>query len=448
MSLSANPDVVIAGGGMAGVSVAAALQEFGYRILVVEPGLDGEKRLAGELVHPPGITALEELGLLSFLEGSGAVPVGGFAIFPGSSAAVSSSEIQSYQLSYAEVPGLKNQGLALEHSLLRQRLFHALESLPHVTHYCGRISAVNLDDSASVGVTISSKQGSIQLRTGLLVAADGGSSSTARMAGIRQQRARISTLVGYLIRDVELPHPGFAHVFLGGPGIVLAYAIGPDQVRLVFDVPDDPEGARALESNEHYLDGLPATLRRAVRPQMKEQSALASASFVIVPEAVVCRRLVLVGDAGGCCHPLTATGLSVGTRDALRLRNTIREANGDVDHALQLYGQRRRGPERTRLAVAAALYNTFSGQSSDLRLLRDGLIRYWSQSPSGRAASMALLSTCEERMAIWAREYAKSIMYGLAAQLPHAQLQFFGYGRVVLELSLRMLRYARGSFPV
>ena len=56
-------DVVVAGGGVAGVSVAAALGEGGYEVLVVEPGLDRTKRLAGELVHPPGVTDLGTLRL-------------------------------------------------------------------------------------------------------------------------------------------------------------------------------------------------------------------------------------------------------------------------------------------------------------------------------------------------------------------------------------------------
>ena len=37
-------------------AVAAALAEFGYHILIVEPGLDHSKRLAGELIHPPGVS--------------------------------------------------------------------------------------------------------------------------------------------------------------------------------------------------------------------------------------------------------------------------------------------------------------------------------------------------------------------------------------------------------
>ena len=65
-------DVLIAGGGMAGAAVAAALDDLGLRTLVVEPGLDDSKRLAGELIHPPGTTDLAELN--EILDGSKVAP--------------------------------------------------------------------------------------------------------------------------------------------------------------------------------------------------------------------------------------------------------------------------------------------------------------------------------------------------------------------------------------
>ena len=69
---------------MAGASVAAALGELGYAVLLAEPGLDGAKRLAGELIHPPGASDLAQLGLLPSLERAGGVPIRGFAVWPDS----------------------------------------------------------------------------------------------------------------------------------------------------------------------------------------------------------------------------------------------------------------------------------------------------------------------------------------------------------------------------
>src|SRR5206468_1240467 len=72
--------IALAWGGMAGAGVAAGLDGLGLSTLVVEPGLDGSKRLAGELIHPPGTTDLAELGLLGALEAVGGAPVRGFAV--------------------------------------------------------------------------------------------------------------------------------------------------------------------------------------------------------------------------------------------------------------------------------------------------------------------------------------------------------------------------------
>jgi len=119
-------DVVVAGGGVAGVSVAAALQEFGHRVLLVEPGLDSAKRLAGELIHPPGASDLAELGLLAPLEKAGVAPVLGFAVSPEAAAA-------PYLLPYGELPGVRRLGFAIDHAVLCAILLEVAARLPHVT---------------------------------------------------------------------------------------------------------------------------------------------------------------------------------------------------------------------------------------------------------------------------------------------------------------------------
>jgi squalene monooxygenase len=50
-------------------------------VLVVEPGLNDDRRLAGELLHPPGVAGLAELGVLDSLMNEPAVEVNEFCIF-------------------------------------------------------------------------------------------------------------------------------------------------------------------------------------------------------------------------------------------------------------------------------------------------------------------------------------------------------------------------------
>src|SRR5436309_10143100 len=242
------------------------------------------------------------------------------------------------------------------------------------------------DDHASV--TVTTPHGTRRIRARLVVAADGAASTLRRLAGIRSTRVQLSRMTGYVVRGTP-PYPGYGNVFLGGPAPILAYAIGDDAVRVMFDIPDNPDGLDAPARNAAYLDALPAGFRERVRQAIASSARLVSVNATVIPDRVAHGRLVLVGDAGGCCHPLTATGLSVCTRDAIRLRDVLRAGRGDVPAALRRYAAQRAGPQRTRLALAEALYAVFLAQTPEMRLLREGVLRYWSASPGGRAASMA-----------------------------------------------------------
>jgi squalene monooxygenase len=399
-------DVVIAGAGVAGVAVAAALQEFGHPVLLVEPGLDNTKRLAGELIHPPGASDLAELGLMAPLEKAGVVPVLGFAVSPEATAA-------PHLLPYGEIPGVQRLGFAVDHAVLSATLLDVAARLPHVTLWRdARVTALDLSASEVATVTVTGATGAVRVRARLVVAADGGTSMLRRLASIGHTRVRLSQMVGLQVAG-DVPSPGYGNVFLGGPAPVLAYAVGPGAGRVMFDVPGNPHGVEAVRQDPAFLAGLPAEFRQRVGAALRTQTPLVCANYSIVPAAVAAGRLALVGDAAGCCHPLTATGLSVCTRDALRLRQALREARGHVPRALAVYARRRGGPQRTRVALAEALYRAFADQSDEMRLLREGVLRFWQRSRRGRAASMALLSTHEGRMSVMAVQYARVIAYTL-----------------------------------
>jgi hypothetical protein len=126
---------------------------------------------------------------------------------------------------------------------------------------------------------------------------------------------------------------------------------------------------------------------------------------------------------------LSASGLSSCVRDAKVLQEALQRHPRDLAAAATDYAAQRRAPQRTRIALASALYRAFSEQSPEMAALRGGLFRYWERTRTGRAVSMALLSTRELRMWVMAREYARAVAHGLIA-LP----------------SLRRAARARGSF--
>ena len=148
-----------------------------------------------------------------------------------------------------------------------------------------------------------------------IVGADGRSSVARKAIGIRSERTLVSYMAGVLLEDVELPFEGFGHVFLGGPGPVLAYRIGERQVRVCLDVPAHAQKKPAYLWDT-YSPLLPAQLLPAFREALSNGTAVWVANQHSSRTHYGCEGLALVGDATGHFHPMTATGMTVGFLDA------------------------------------------------------------------------------------------------------------------------------------
>ena len=138
--------------------------------------------------------------------------------------------------------------------------------------------------------------------------------------------------------------------------------------------------------------------------------------------------------------------ISVSTRDAVRLRQALRETKGDIASALRRYSALREGPQRTRIALAEALYDAFTERTPQMHVLRVGLLRFWDQSRRGRAASMALLSTHEGRMSVMARQYVRVVGYALPELIGfsrRSELSLANRRAAIVGLTKTTLRYAR-----
>ncbi|MGZ3480556.1 MAG: FAD-dependent monooxygenase [Myxococcaceae bacterium] len=392
-------DVLVAGGGPAGCTTAAAMAQLGLRTLIADAGQDRHKMLAGELLHPVAIEELTAFGFREALSTDGA-PIVGFAVVDGAKTAL---------LPYA--PG--NRGLGIEHHALVLPLLDILERRRDVQ--VRRRTRVNFlsDGPDGVEVTLSSDGRSERVRARMLVAADGRASPLRRAVGIPEEHDRLSTMVGVLVDATALPHAGRGHLFIGGPAPVLAYPISITRARVMVDLPlgSAPDQVRDPET----LSGVPMPLRQAILDAVARETPLVAASETRQLEAAYKGHVVLVGDAAGCCHPLSTSGIASAVRDSRALEQAMRTAKNDVPRALAAYARARRPANRTRIALASALYEAFCSETAEMAALRGGLFRYWERSPTGTRISMSLLSTREARMSVMAREYARVVAHGLVA---------------------------------
>jgi squalene monooxygenase len=422
-------DVIVGGGGVAGVAAAAAIQQLGYRVMLVEPGMNDNRRLAGEVFHPPGVTGLAELGLLGDLMHAPAVTVDGFSV---------SSDGDFIRLPYDSVPTHRMPGLCLEHDLIRKRMLNGVSTLPDVTLKRGaRVVGIDQNEPSCLVVEVASERNTAaSYRCRMLVAADGTPSRLARLAGIAVHTRRISTIWGYRVGSENLPQRGYGHVFLGAGTPILLYPIGRDQARILFDIPYQA-GRRATAADcVAMAAALPPGLRREVEQAIATQPRMSVLAQAITAERSAQGRVVLVGDAGGSCHPLTATGMTMSISDALLLRRALIERAGDVRGALQLYQRRRRWPQATRLALADALRDALCGTSPEMRVVRGGILTYWRDSAAGRSATLALLSTADGRPFALLRQITTVMARGFIAHLRSPLPANHGIGAVRVARAL------------
>ena len=394
-------DAIVVGGGIAGSTTAAALSREGLQVLLCEAGLPGSKRLAGELLHPPGVANLKRLGLLDALLDAGAVPQYGFAVFP-------AADDEPMMLSNSEVHGARPTGLALEHAVMTRALLDAASAMPGVTVWQGaRVLEVDFErPRPRARIRLGGEEREVD--AALVVSAEGRGSKIRERAGIAVSKTKPFRMLGWKIPGGRLPYPGYGHVFVGGPTPTLAYQVGRDDVRIMFEL----ERGDGLEVTPALMDAIPEPFRGDVGRAMTTEPRSTARVFGLRPARVTARALAVVGDAGGCVHPLTASGMSFCIGDAVRLGNAFTRS-ADVERALAAYESSRLQPMATRAALGPAMVEALCSDEPSMRLLRHGLFRYWQRSPRGRSVSMGLLSTHVSSMPVMAREYAAVCAHAL-----------------------------------
>lgn len=432
-------DVVIAGGGVAGVAAAAALSQLDLKVLIIEPGPSFGRRLAGELIHPPGIEGLRQLGLLDEDAPLGS-PVKGFAIYPSSKTEGTDCMV----LPYGESHGKHRHGFAIEHSLLKEQMLERAQRLPGVSARIGeRVTGMEEEESGHYAAVVSTENGERRIKARLIIGADGPMSQIRKMVGITHETQRYSGMMGAEIDDAHLPHVDYGNIFLNPAGVAYAYAIGGGRARVMFEVLKDADWKESIKS---HLSFFPEGLRNAVEQHLAENKPLAAANFCIVPQTSIKRNFALVGDARGCCHPLTASGITAAVKDAQILRDALRDTrtDGRFDFAAALKRYARIGDrlQLTRRTLAEELREAFLAQTSEAQLLNQCIFSYWRNSPVGRRRSMALLSTLDSSIFSLASQYALVALHAFRL-LPRwfAEKEFIAWNKGVYKLLIKSLEF-------
>lgn len=396
-------DILIAGGGLNGATLALALAQGGLRVTLVD-ALPESTRTAADFDGRAYALALTSVRLLRALGlwarvADNTQPILEIKVSDGRAGEGPSSPFFLH-FDHAEIEE-GPMGHMCEDRFLRHALAEAMAEQGNITQISGAVIETQQVSPDHVAVTLRSGP---RLSARLLVGADGRASGTAHRAGISRSGWGYAQTALVAAIQHDLPHHGIAHQFFmpAGPLAILPL---PGNVSSIvwsesaetaaqFETLNDAEFIEVLRPRfGDFLGDIHLRGQRYSYPL-----GLSLAEHFIAP------RLALVGDAAHGLHPLAGQGLNAGLRDVAALAQVLQEAcqRGEdiaAPDVLARYQQWRRFD-----TMALAMATDFSNRafSNDNPLLR-----------FGRSLGMAAIDTLPGLRRGLIREAA-----GLTGELP------------------------------
>jgi len=374
-------DIVIAGGGMIGTSLALALAPLGLRVAVVEA-------VAQRAVEQPSFddrsTALSRSTQRMF-EAMGLWEEIAAAATPIRSIHVSDQGRFGFSHIDAEEQGVEALGYVVINRVLGNVLQARLLGLDGVDVLCpARIVDIDLAPERASAVVEDNDDKCQTLTCRLLVAADGANSAVRDMMGISAQKTQYGqrAVIGNLLPENKIDHRAFERFTPQGPLAVLPVA--DDRAGFIWSVPEhDAERVLALD-DEAFLSELQEEF--GYRLGAFSHAGKRASYPLTLSKAVrlTATRSVLLGNAAHGLHPVSAQGFNLGMRDVAALCDCIADDRGDAnscdpgdEQLLQRYARWRRSDQKKLLRFTDSLVHLFGSSRRPLRTLRNiGMIGF------------------------------------------------------------------------
>ncbi len=365
-------DIVIAGGGMIGSSLALALAPLGLKVAVVEAVARDN---SGQPSFDDRTTALSRSTQRMF-EAMGLWEDVVAASTPITNIHVSDKGRFGFSHINAAEQGVEALGYVVINRVLGRVLQDALASADNVAQICpARIEAVAPGDDL---VVVQGEGGQLEIECRLLVAADGANSGVREHLGIGDQKTDYAqrAVIGNLLSEKPLDGRAFERFTPQGPLAVLPIAEGRAGFIWTVDV-DDADRVMALDDaafltelqNEFgwRLGAFSRVGKRACYPLL-----LSKAARLIAP------RSVLVGNAAHGLHPVAAQGFNLGMRDVAALCDCIADARaadpaadlGDIA-VLERYAEWRRTDQQKLVHFTDNLVRLFGSAKPGVGTFRN-----------------------------------------------------------------------------
>jgi len=313
-------DVIVFGGGMVGLALAAALDSSGLSVIVIDPADPAPRSTIAfdgrtSAVSSSSMRMLEAIGVTAHLAAPGC-PIRRIAVADG-------LDPGGLQFDADDDEAL---GWMHENRHVRAALQARAEAGKNIAlHWKSQVVSV---DRGEFGVTVTLAGGK-QAKAPLLVAADGRNSSTREQAGIRLARWQYDhhAIVSVLRHQHPHDHVAYEIFYPDGPFALLPMTDdeGGHRSAIVWSVQEaDAPGWMVLSDADFAAEA-----KAAMGGFLGEVSLLTPRSSYPLgfhhSAKITAHRLALAGDAAHAIHPIAGQGLNLGFRDAAALAQVLVE---------------------------------------------------------------------------------------------------------------------------
>lgn len=379
-------DVMVVGGGLAGLTMTARMAAAGYSVACIEAGprpsvqtAERDKRTTAVLM--PGVETLRKTGAWEEMAGE-AQPMMGLRILDCGGKTPDSRESVLFE---ADEIGDGPFGWNIENGKGRLALADRVDEMASATLLTETTIASWTARRDCILATLSTEQ---TVRAKLLVGADGRASSVRDAAEIGHK----TWTYGQKIIACRITHSGphesisteMHHV--GGP---LTFAPLPGHASGVVWMNPDAEADRLIALDD---DAFMAELQERSQGVVGRIETVADratwVSGITVATALTARRTVLIAEAAHAFPPIGAQGFNTSLRDVETLAELVEGADDPGDAAVLSRYSRRRKPDIYARTAGIDVLNR--SVLSDLRPVRD--LRRLGLGALGRAAPLRRLA--------------------------------------------------------
>ena len=362
-------DIVIAGGGMIGSSLALALAPLGLRVAIVEvvpraassqPSFDDRSTALSRSTQ----RMFEAMGLWGDVLAA-ATPI--------THIHVSDRGRFGFARIDAQEQGVEALGYVVINRVLGSVLQRSLDDVANLDIVCpARIVAAKLGPAEAV-VTVDQDGDRRDLTCELLVAADGSNSALRSMIGITADQVSYKqrAVIGNLLPELPMRNRAYERFTEHGPLAILPVAEG--RAGFVWNVQEHDADRVLSLSDEEFL----AELQQAFGNRLGTFSRVGKrASYPLSLSKALrltAQRAVLVGNSAHGLHPAAAQGFNLGLRDVAALCDCIADCRDDVGNAelLSRYAKWRRSDQKKLVHFTNGLVHLFGHSAGPVKSLRN-----------------------------------------------------------------------------